>query len=180
MLNANRRHDKLLRRYLAVTRERAEAQLAGSSTSRVQRLAVRERALAGAVRSLRLHLGLPATFDPELESARLGIDGKRPGPSTKRTGASAEPSEAGWRPRIRPVPISASTSQQDGRPSPHMEVAPRAVTVCDLFDFITAHEIDPDSEVVVRRLADGHDNVEGAGVVAISLTDDGRIQLDTH
>jgi hypothetical protein len=61
MLHANRRHDKLLRRYLEVTRERAEAQLAGSSPSRVQRLAVRQRALAGAVRSFRLMIDQPLT-----------------------------------------------------------------------------------------------------------------------
>src|SRR5688572_23689377 len=151
MLNANRRHDKLLRRYLAVTRERAEAQLAGSSQSRVQRLAVRERALAGAVRSIRLHLGLPDTFDPELESARLGIDGKRPGPSAGRKTASTDPSEHGGRPRIRPVPISASTPQHDARPFRPRD-GTRAVTMCDLLDFIADHEVDPDSEVVVRHL----------------------------
>jgi hypothetical protein len=155
MLNATRRHDKLLRRYLEVTRERAEAQLAGSSSSRVQRLAVRERALAGAVRSIRLHLGLPDTFDPELESARLGIDGKRPEPPSTR---------------VRPVPIST-----------HVDGVRRAVTVTDLLDFVAAHPLDPDSEIVVRRLDGcGHTHTEcgGVNVVALGLTDDGRVQLD--
>jgi hypothetical protein len=164
-LNPNRRHDKLLRLYLAVMRERAEAQLAGSSKSRAQRLAVRERALAGAVRSLRLHLGLPETFDPVLESARLGIDGKRPGPTPKQTGGSEESSEQGWRPRIRRVSLSMSTTSHDA--------APRAVTVCELLDFIAAREVDPDSEIVVRRLSGGHSNAVGIG-----LTDDGRIHLE--
>src|SRR5215208_5732267 len=99
MLNARRRHDALLRRYLSATRERAEAQIGGSSKSRVERLAVRERALAGALRSIRLHLGLPEAFDPELESARLGLDGKRPGRIAARTTRSSEPREHDFKPR---------------------------------------------------------------------------------
>src|SRR5215208_2359738 len=103
MLNARRRHDALLRRYLSATRERAEAQIGRSSKSRVERLAVRERALAGALRSIRLHLGLPEAFDPELESARLGLDGKQPGRTPPRARVSAETPHQELRPRIKLV-----------------------------------------------------------------------------
>ena len=57
----------------------------------------------------------------------------------------------------------------------------RAVTVTDLLDFVAAHPLDPDSEIVVRRLdGSGNSNSEcgGVNVVTLSLTDDGRVLLD--
>jgi hypothetical protein len=165
-----------------VTRERAEAQLGGASPSRVQRLAVRERALAGAVRSLRLHLSLPETFDVELESARLGLDGKRPGRISSRTRVSHESPEQELRPRIRPVPSSPRVSRRNGEQPVRRDRAPLAVTVSDLLIFVASHDIDPDSEIVVRRLSGGQGDVESGlvKVACIGLTDDGRVHLDIH
>ena len=147
-----------------------------------QRLAVRERALAGAVRSLRLHLGLPDTFDPELESARLGIDGKRPDSNTRRVRASNERPEQELRPRIRPVPSAPRVSRRNGEQPVRRDGSALAVTVSDLLLFVASHDIDPDSEIVVRRLSGDHGKVETGlvNVAFIGLTDDGRVQLDIH
>ena len=56
------------------------------------------------------------------------------------------------------------------------------VTVSELLDFIAEKAIDPDSEIVVQRRSGGtgHLDLGGAGVVAVGLTDDGRLQLDVH
>ena len=179
--NARRRHDKLLRRYLTATRDRAEAQLAGSSGPRIEWLSVRERALAVAVRSLRRHVGLPETFDPELESARLGVDGKRPGRLPQERVHPPSP-ERDWRRRIKLVPSWAKTGRRNGEHPAHAGRAALAITVTDLLEFIEAHELDPDAEIVIRRLSGSHGNVERdlVNVAFVSLTDDGRVQLDIH
>lgn len=174
MLNARRRHDRLLRQYLVVTRERAEAQLGGAPSSRIDRLGVRERALAAAVRNVRLYLGLSGTFDPELESARLGLDGKRPAGSGKGPALTAP---AGLRPRIAPVPRSASVAGDErDQPPGRVDGAKSVVTVSDLLDFLGSHAIHPDAPILVRRAPDR----TGASVAAIGLTDDGRIQLESR
>ena len=182
MLNARRRHDTLLRRYLTLIRERDEAQTGGSSRPRLERLAVRERALTAALRSIRLHLGLPDTFDPELESARLGLDGKRPGRNTPRSGAHDEAREHELRPRIRPVPCSPSIARRDGETPARRDGTALAVTVADLLTFVASNDINPDSEIVVRRPPGTHGNVESGlvNVAFIGLTGDGRVQLDIH
>ena len=56
------------------------------------------------------------------------------------------------------------------------------VTVSELLDFIAEKAINPDSEIAVRRIPSRHPNVDvgGLGVVTVSLTDDGRLQLDVH
>jgi hypothetical protein len=183
MMNVRRRHDTLLRRYLTLIRERDEAQIGGASPARIERLAVRERALAAALRSIRLYIGLPDTFDPELESARLGLEGKRAGrniPGTKVL--SRERSEQELRPRIRPVPSSARVPRHNGERPVRRDGAALAVTVSDLLVFVASHDVDPDSEIVVRRLSGGHGEVgsELVNVAFIGLTDDGRVQLDIH
>ena len=52
----------------------------------------------------------------------------------------------------------------------------------DLLGFVESHELDPDSEIVVRRLSGSHGNIERdlVDVASISLTNDGRVQLDVH
>jgi hypothetical protein len=54
--------------------------------------------------------------------------------------------------------------------------------VSDLLVFVASHDVDPDSEIVVRRLSGGHGEVgsELVNVAFIGLTDDGRVQLDIH
>ena len=56
------------------------------------------------------------------------------------------------------------------------------VTVSELLDFIAEKAIDPDSEIVVQRRSGGTGQLDlgGAGVVAVGLTDDGRLQLDVR
>ena len=179
-MNARRRHDILLRRYLATSRERAEAQIGGTSPSHVERLAARERALASALRTIRLYLGLPETFDPELESARLGIAGKRPGRAAN-TRASTDRREH-LKTRVKLVPSATSTARRSVEHPRCVDSTELAVTVSELLAFVESHQVDPDSEIVVRRLSGSHGNVERdlVNVACISLTDDGRLQLDVH
>ena len=113
MSRLSRRHDKLLRRYLFVARERSDAQAQGPSRRHVERLAVRERALFGSIRRIRVQLGLPPTFDPDLETARLDRDVPM---SASRQPRGRDSSPLMWsdRPRVKPVP-AARSSQPDAK-----------------------------------------------------------------
>ena len=105
MPRQNRRHDKVLRQYLEAVYEREQAELDGVARARVERLAVRERQLAAAVRWVRLELGLPEEFDPTFEAARLGVASTASRrTSAKRTRPTDATAVAGQeRPRVRPV-----------------------------------------------------------------------------
>jgi hypothetical protein len=104
MSRLSRRHEKLVRQYLSLARERSDAEERGASRAQIDRLAVRERALAGALRRIRVALGLPADVDLEHEMARLHSS-----PSVSeltRQPRRHDSSPLTWsdRPRVRPVP----------------------------------------------------------------------------
>ena len=104
MSRLNRRHDDLLREYLDVARQQSAAHGQGD-TRQAERLAVRERALAAGLRQLRLKLGLPVSFDPQLEAARLeSLRGR----SRVFAKGRADRDALEWpdRPRVRPVPAA--------------------------------------------------------------------------
>ena len=53
------------------------------------------------------------------------------------------------------------------------------VTLSELLDYIAEQKIDPDSDVVVKRIPGGGGDVDSGVVVSrVSLTDDGRLQLN--
>ncbi len=110
MTRLSRHHDKLLRELATIKRERAELQRSGASEKRLDRLRVRERAVTGAIRRVRWHLGLPldlesqgADRDPDDRSDRIA----RPRP-TKRWGRAEEAQQVAERQRVRPVPLTTA------------------------------------------------------------------------
>lgn len=95
-----------MRQLLTAREERLDAQDDGVGGAQLERLSVRERSLAVAVKRLRHEIGLPATFDHDAERTRLKLD--RPGPTSVRgrrrlRRAEVEPL---WpeRQRVKPVP----------------------------------------------------------------------------
>jgi hypothetical protein len=117
MSRLSRRHEKLLRQYLAIARERSDAEERGASRAQIDRLAVRERALAGSLRRIRFALGLPSDLDLRHEQARLD-------PGTRvseriRLPRRHDSESLTWsdRPRVRPVPATRK-DQADARRTP--------------------------------------------------------------
>lgn len=137
-----RRHDKLLTEYLEVSRARAEreAAVAGhmrrqhhtagdpDSTNRIDRLAVRERALVAAIRHIRIELGLSGDFDPDEEAARL--EAQERGQRVNRRLVRSRQDDSGplsgpERQRVKPVPaLKATQPETTQRPDlgPHLVI----------------------------------------------------------
>lgn len=111
-MSLSRRHDKLIRRLLAVKRERAEVEARGLTGMHVDRLLVRERALTSAVRRIRLQLGLPQTFDALAEATRLDSEGRR---SRRRSRRAANEPLFTERQRVKPVPAARPEGAVDNR-----------------------------------------------------------------
>ena len=110
MSRISRRHDDLLREYLDAARQRSEA-IGEGDVRQAERLAVRERALAAGLRQLRLKLGLPVSFDPQLEAARLeSLRGR----SRVFAKGRADRDALEWpdRPRVRPVPAARAADAE--------------------------------------------------------------------
>lgn len=104
---------------------------------RVERLALRERSLAAAVRRVRIELGLPGTFDPDVEEARLVAEAEASRRLARRRfvfrSSKADPGPLSGPERRRVLPVPAP------RPVPpdvidgfdlHLELLSHAARFC--------------------------------------------------
>ena len=115
MSRLSRRHEKLVRQYLSLARERDEAEERGASRAQIDRLAVRERALAGALRRIRVALGLPPDVDLDHELARRHSSANVPERTRQTRRHDSSPLTWSDRPRVRPVPAPRNDQPHAGR-----------------------------------------------------------------
>lgn len=115
MSGLHRRHDKLMRQLLTARDERIDAQLQGAPDGQYERLSVRERSLTVAVKRVRLAIGLPDTFDPDDERARLKLGRPEPTSARGRRRLQRATPEPLWpeRQRVKPVPSSPAPPVPD-------------------------------------------------------------------